>query len=65
MTHRFLLTLCIAITAGAASALAADKPNVIVIYTDDQGFGDASCLNPEIARPASQNRFASVNPSRP
>lgn len=23
----------------------ADKPNVIVIYTDDQGFGDASCLN--------------------
>ncbi|MFT5525158.1 MAG: arylsulfatase A [Pirellulaceae bacterium] len=22
------------------------KPNIIVIYTDDQGFGDASCLNP-------------------
>jgi arylsulfatase A len=28
--------------------LAAQKrPNIIVIYTDDQGFGDASCLNPE------------------
>ena len=26
---------------------AADNPNVIVIYTDDQGYGDASCLNPE------------------
>ncbi|WP_442512151.1 sulfatase family protein [Novipirellula sp. SH528] len=26
---------------------AAEKPNVIVIYTDDQGFGDASCLNPD------------------
>jgi len=26
---------------------AAGKPNIIVIYTDDQGFGDASCLNPE------------------
>lgn len=26
---------------------AADKPNIIVIYTDDQGFGDASCLNPD------------------
>jgi arylsulfatase A len=28
--------------------LAADgkRPNIIVIYTDDQGFGDASCLNP-------------------
>jgi len=23
-----------------------DRPNVIVIYTDDQGYGDASCLNP-------------------
>lgn len=23
------------------------KPNVIVIYTDDQGYGDVSCLNPE------------------
>ncbi len=25
--------------------LAAKKPNIIVIYTDDQGFGDASCLD--------------------
>jgi len=24
---------------------AAKKPNIILIYTDDQGFGDASCLN--------------------
>lgn len=23
------------------------KPNIIVIYTDDQGFGDASCYNPQ------------------
>jgi arylsulfatase A len=28
-------------------AYAAERPNVIVIYTDDQGYGDASCLNPE------------------
>jgi hypothetical protein len=37
--------------AGGVLALAgithgAPKPNIIVIYTDDQGFGDASCLNP-------------------
>jgi arylsulfatase A len=25
----------------------AEPPNVLVIYTDDQGFGDASCLNPD------------------
>lgn len=25
----------------------AEKPNVIIIYTDDQGYGDASCLNPQ------------------
>jgi arylsulfatase A len=23
------------------------RPNVLIIYTDDQGFGDASCLNPD------------------
>lgn len=28
-------------------SLYAEHPNIIVIYTDDQGFGDASCLNPE------------------
>jgi len=35
------------------------RPNVIVIYTDDQGYGDANCLNknakfstPHIDRPA-------------
>ncbi len=29
------------------SAAFAGQPNVIVIYTDDQGYGDASCLNPD------------------
>lgn len=26
---------------------AKSRPNIVVIYTDDQGFGDASCYNPE------------------
>ena len=29
------------------AAHAAEKPNVILIYSDDQGYGDASCLNPD------------------
>ena len=29
----------------SAPVMANSRPNVIVIYTDDQGFGDASCLN--------------------
>jgi arylsulfatase A len=33
--------------AATSVAAGSDKPNIIVIYTDDQGFGDASCLNPE------------------
>ena len=30
----------------AVSIFAADKPNIVVIYTDDQGYGDMSALNP-------------------
>ncbi len=40
----FLTVLFLAL---CGSGLAADKPNIIVIYTDDQGYGDASCLNPD------------------
>lgn len=29
------------------SAIQAAKPNIIVIYTDDQGYGDVSALNPD------------------
>ena len=40
---------CLVLYSITASLSAADsvRPNVIVIYTDDQGYGDASCLNPE------------------
>lgn len=41
-----LLSVLLLVTAFTVAA-AADKPNIIVIYTDDQGFGDASCLDPK------------------
>jgi arylsulfatase A len=39
--------LLVTLSCQCAISFAADKPNIIVIYTDDQGFGDASCLNPQ------------------
>ena len=30
-----------------AATVFAAKPNVIIIYVDDMGYGDASCLNPK------------------
>lgn len=37
---------CLA-TISVAVAGEAARPNVVLIYTDDQGYGDVSCLNPE------------------
>ncbi len=45
-TFAFLITL---LGAALAPAHAAEKsrPNIVVIYTDDQGYGDMSALNPQ------------------
>ncbi|MCH2596809.1 MAG: sulfatase-like hydrolase/transferase, partial [Pirellulales bacterium] len=44
-SHLKLLLLITCLAGSSAKLFAAEKPSVIIIYTDDQGYGDASCLN--------------------
>ncbi|MFB9052662.1 arylsulfatase [Formosa undariae] len=40
------LCVCLFVLCGYLST-AQNKPNIVIIYTDDQGYGDVSALNPE------------------
>lgn len=42
----------------AASALQAAKPNFIIIFTDDQGYGDLSCFGSETIKTPNIDRLA-------
>ena len=42
-----LLLLVTCLTGSTSLLRAAENPSIIIIYTDDQGYGDASCLNPK------------------
>ena len=45
-TTTWLCLLSVPVLAGCALA-AADKPNVIIIFTDDHGYADLSCVGTE------------------
>lgn len=44
--NRLICTLAFVALAGWM-AIAQPRPNILIIYTDDQGYGDVSALNPE------------------
>ena len=69
---RLTVVICLAfafmvlIPWATLSLFAAEKPNIVVIYTDDQGYGDMSALNPN--RPNtrhSTSRIVKRNMSNP
>ncbi|QDV66110.1 arylsulfatase [Crateriforma conspicua] len=50
--HRFAMLMLFVLVTGVASLSAAERPNVVVILADDQGFGDLSWTgNPNFQTP--------------
>ena len=58
-THLTTFLACCILAAASAVAAAADaKPNVIIILTDDQGFGELGARGHPIVRTPHMDRFA-------
>ena len=60
MNHRFSakLRLCAMLLVGCCASLAADRPNILIIFTDDQGYGDLACYGNQKNRTPRLDRLA-------
>lgn len=50
-----LLIVLVTILGLSASSFAANKPNILILYADDLGYGDVHCYNPERGKIATPN----------
>jgi arylsulfatase A-like enzyme len=57
MKHILALTL-FALTGSAVSLSAADKPNILLIFVDDMGYGDLGCYGSPVIRTPQLDRMA-------
>ena len=58
MTHRPILAVALGSAAAAATAANTDRPNVIIIYADDLGYGDLECYGAKNVSTPNVNRLA-------
>jgi arylsulfatase A-like enzyme len=55
---KFLLALITSLGFACGQTLAATKPNFIIIFTDDQGYGDLGCFGSKTIRTPNLDRLA-------
>lgn len=55
---RLIISSCLLVAAFSGFALAADRPNVILVMTDDQGYGDVGIHGNQVVRSPNLDQFA-------
>lgn len=57
-TFRLIISACLLVVTIGGSAWAADRPNVVLIMTDDQGYGDVGIHGNQVLRTPHLDQFA-------
>ena len=60
---KYLFLLLALICASCASSAKIDKPNFIIIFTDDQGYNDVGCFGSPLIKTPHLDKMAAQGPS--